>query len=333
MGSASPETSPAIETSVSQYVESRGWPVKTRPMRRFARCAGMSRSHHDRYAYRPIIDRPDYDWPGGRRLAVYLGVNYEVFDFDGGLGPELAPSQTQPDVMNYAWRDYGNRVGAWRLFDLFDRLKLRTTALLNADVLDRCPGLAEVCRDRGDEIAAHGGSNAQAQGSLIRPRENGLIADVTDRLATLGMRPSGWLGPWISESAHTPDLLARHGYRYVLDWAHDDQPTRMATTHGGLLSIPYSQEINDLPAIIQRKQEAETFAAMIRDGVAQLLSECDRRPLVLGIALHPYIMGQAHRVPPLARVLTALREADDPRIWWTTAGEIAAHVEANDLAV
>jgi len=292
----------------------------------------MSTSHHGRYAYRPIVDRPDYDWPDGRRLAIYFGVNYEVFDFGGGLGPELAPAQTDPDVMNYAWRDYGNRVGAWRLFDLFDRLGLRTTALLNADVLDRCPGLAEACRDRGDEIAAHGGTNATAQGSLAHPRETQMIADVTERLATLGVRPTGWLGPWISESDATPDLLAETGYRYVLDWAHDDQPTRLATSYGGLLAIPYSQEINDLPAIIARNQEAVTFAAMIRDGVEQLLSECDRRPLVLGIALHPYIMGQAHRVPALARVLTELRAANDPRIWWTTAGDIAAHVEANGLA-
>ncbi|KQM96912.1 polysaccharide deacetylase [Sphingomonas sp. Leaf25] len=290
-------------------------------------------THHDRYPYRSIVDRPVYDWPGGKRLALYLGVNYEVFDFGGGLGAELAPSQTDPDVMNYAWRDYGNRVGAWRLFDLFDRLELRTTALLNADVLDRCPGLAEACRDRGDEIAAHGGSNARAQGDMTPGREARLIADVTERLAALGTRPTGWLGPWISESHDTPDLLAQAGYRYVLDWAHDDQPTRMSTRHGGMLSVPYSQEINDIPSIIQRRQEAETFAAMIRSAVDQLLSECDRRPVVLGIALHPYIMGQAHRVPALARVLSDLRGADDPRIWWTTAGEIATHVEANGLAV
>ncbi|MBB4154208.1 peptidoglycan/xylan/chitin deacetylase (PgdA/CDA1 family) [Sphingomonas jinjuensis] len=289
-------------------------------------------SSHDRYSYSPITTRPAYDWPGGRRLAIYLGVNHEVFDFGGGLGAKLAPSQTEPDVMNYAWRDYGNRVGVWRLFDLFDRLGLRTTALLNADVIDRCPGLAEACRDRGDEIAAHGGSNAKAQGSLSKHGEDRLIREVTERLASLGMRPTGWLGPWISESRDTPDLLARHGYRYVLDWAHDDQPTRLSTAHGGLLSVPYSQEINDLPAIIQRRQEGETFAAMIRSAVEQLLSECDRRPVVLGIALHPYIMGQAHRVPPLARVLAELREANDPRIWWTTAGDIAAHVEDNGLA-
>ncbi|MCI1143954.1 hypothetical protein MOP88_19435 [Sphingomonas sp. WKB10] len=152
-------------------------------------------SHHDRYAYRPITDRPVYDWPNGGRLAIYLGVNYEVFQFGSGLGAELAPAQTDPDVMNYAWRDYGNRVGAWRLFDLFDRLDLRTTALVNADVLDACPGLAEACRDRGDEIAAHGATNAAAQGDLSRQREAKMIGDVTDRLAALGVRPTGWLGP------------------------------------------------------------------------------------------------------------------------------------------
>ena len=293
----------------------------------------MSSPDPGRYPFRPIVNRPAYDWPEGRRVAIYLGVNHEVFDFGGGLGAELAPSQTQPDVMNYAWRDYSNRVGAWRLFELFDRLELKTTALLNAAVLDRCPGLAEACRDRGDEIAAHGGTNAKAQGSLGQEEERRLIDDVTEKLAALGDRPVGWLGPWISESEATPDLLKAAGYRYVLDWAHDDQPTRMSTRHGDLLSIPYSQEINDLPAVIQRKQEGEGFATMIRDTVEQLLSEADRRPSVLGIALHPYIMGQAHRVPPLARVLTALREADDPRIWWTTAGAIADHVEANALAV
>jgi len=155
----------------------------------------------------------------------------------------------------------------------------------------------------------------------------------TDRLAAIGARPTGWLGPWISESNHTPDLLAEAGYRYVLDWAHDDQPTRLATRTGSLLSVPYSQEINDIPAVIARKQEAHGFATMLQDAVTQLLSECDRRPVVLGVALHPYIMGQPHRVPALAKMLQTLRDADDPRIWWTTAGAIADHVEQAGVAV
>ncbi|MBW6524298.1 polysaccharide deacetylase family protein [Sphingomonas sp. RHCKR47] len=293
----------------------------------------MTVSTPPRYAYRAITDRPDYNWPGGKRLAIWFGINYEVFEFGGGMGAELAPAKNQPDVMNYAWRDYGNRVGAWRLFDLFDRLKLPATALVNADVVHTCPGLAEACVARGYEIAAHGESNAAAQGELSREEEAAVIARTTDTLAALGTRPTGWLGPWISESHDTPDLLHQAGYRYLLDWAHDDQPTWLSTESGRILSIPYAQEINDIPAIVARNGEAAGFAQMIEDAVTQLLSECDRRPLVLGIALHPYLMGQAHRVPPLARVLERLRDADDPRIWWTTAGAIADHVIAHDLGV
>lgn len=283
----------------------------------------MSESH-GRYGYSAIVDRPTYDWPDGRRLAIYIGINHEVFDFGAGLGAELAPSKTQPDVLNYAWRDYGNRVGVWRMFDLFDALNLKTTALVNADLIDRAPRLVEAIRNRGDEIAAHGGSNAQAQGSMDETAERAMIARTTASLASLGVRPAGWLGPWISESAVTPDLLAEAGFRYLLDWAHDDQPVRFNTRGGGsILSVPYSQEINDIPAIIGRNQEADTFCAMIEAAIEQLLIECARRPVVLGIALHPYVMGQAHRLPALTRVLQRLRDNADPRIWWTTAGEIA----------
>ncbi len=289
---------------------------------------------HGRYAYRPIVGRPHYSWPDGRRLAIYLGVNHEVFGFGEGLGAALAPAQNDPDVMNYAWRDYGNRVGAWRFMEMFDRLELTTTALVNSAILTTCPGLAEACRDRGDEIAAHGHTNAQAQGTLREDDERAMIAQTLAAFDRIGVRPTGWLGPWISESHRTPDLLDEAGFRYVLDWAHDDQPVRLATRSGrGILSVPYSQEINDIPAIVGRHQEASTFAAMIGDAVEQLLGECDRRPVVLGIALHPYVMGQPHRALHLDRVLTRLREAADSRIWWTTAGAIADHVTTNRLAV
>ncbi|WP_294322210.1 polysaccharide deacetylase family protein [uncultured Sphingomonas sp.] len=188
--------------------------------------------HHGRYPYRPIVRRPDYSWPEGRRLALYLGVNHEVFAFGDGLGAELAPAKTDPDVMNFAWRDYGNRVGAWRFMEMFDRLELKTTALLNSAIIDHCPGLAEACRDRGDEIAAHGRTNAKAEGEQSEQGERDLIARTLEDFASIGVRPSGWLGPWISESRRTPDLLEEAGFDYVLDWAHDDQPTRLRTRSG-----------------------------------------------------------------------------------------------------
>ena len=193
---------------------------------------------HGRYDYSPVSRRADFDWPEGRRVAIYLGVNYEVFSFGDGLGATLAPSQTEPDVMNYAWRDYGNRVGAWRFMELFDRLELKTTALINGDIMVACPGLAEACRDRGDEIAAHGMTNASAQGDLPEAEERAMIERTLVSFARIGLRPRGWLGPWISESDLTPDLLDEAGFDYLLDWAHDDQPVRLATRSGrGILSV------------------------------------------------------------------------------------------------
>ena len=281
-------------------------------------------NHHDRYPYSPITQRDDFSWPNGKRLAIYFGINHEVFSFGEGLGAELAPAQSKPDVMNFAWRDYGNRVGAWRFIDLFDRLELKTTALVNAALIDKCRPLVEALRDRGDDIAAHGMTNAEAPGELASDEERAMIARCLERFETIGVRPTGWLAPWISESADTPDLLVEAGFTHVLDWAHDDQPITMDTRSGrSLLSIPYSQEINDIPAIIARKQEAAQFVGMIEDAITQLLSECDARPLVLGIALHPYVMGQSHRFLHLARCLTKLREEADSRICWTTASEIA----------
>ena len=173
--------------------------------------------HHERYDYVPITKRGNYDWPEGKRLAIYLGINHEVFSFGEGLGAELAPSQTSPDVMNYAWRDYGNRVGAWRFMEIFDRLELRTTALMNSALIEKCPDLARACVDRGDDIAAHGKTNAEAQGNMSRQDEEAMIDQTLRHFDSLGVRPTGWLGPWISESHHTPDLLKSAGFRYVLD--------------------------------------------------------------------------------------------------------------------
>ena len=178
---------------------------------------------HGRYAYSALPDRPVYDWPGGRRLAVYLALNLETFDFGAGLGAELAPGGPQPDVLNYAWRDWGNRVGAWRIRDMLDDLQVPASVLVNSRIYRDCPGLIEAFRARGDEIVGHGRSNAERQGGLSEAEERALIAEATAVLTREeGRAPAGWLGPWISQSQVTPDLLAEAGYRYLLDWCHDD---------------------------------------------------------------------------------------------------------------
>ncbi|QHQ35328.1 polysaccharide deacetylase family protein [Algicella marina] len=284
----------------------------------------MRLNHHNRYPYSAITTRPDFDWPDGRRLAVYLGMNLEVFSFGDGLGAELAPGGPQPDVLNYGWRDYGNRVGAPRMLELFDRLELPCTALVNAMAYDEAPGLVEAFRARGDEIAGHGRTNAERQGVLPEAGEAALIAEATAALtAREGAAPKGWLGPWISQSALTPDLLQEAGYDYLLDWCHDDQPVWMKTRNGRILSVPYPQEINDIPQIVGRKREGAEFADMMIDAFDVMLAESARRPLVMGIALHGYIMGQPHRLKHLERALRYMQTAGGDTVWWTTAGAIS----------
>lgn len=284
---------------------------------------------HGRYAYSPIRGRPVYDWPDGKRLAVYLGVNLEHFAFGTGLGAELAPAGPQPDVLNYAWRDYGNRVGIWRMIDLFDQLDLPASVLVNSSIYGYCPEVMDAFRARGDEVLGHGRSNSERQGVLDEVSERQLIAETTATItAAEGTPPQGWLGPWISQSHVTPDLLAEAGYGYLLDWCQDDQPIWFATRDKGrILSLPYPQELNDIPAIVARKDSAEQFAAMIIDQFDEMLEQSAAGPLVMGIALHPYIVGQPYRLRHLRRALAHIADKRE-QVWITTAGAVAAHVAA-----
>jgi peptidoglycan/xylan/chitin deacetylase (PgdA/CDA1 family) len=281
---------------------------------------------HNRYPYSAITERPVYDWPNGQRLAVYIGLNLEHFAFGEGLGGELAPGGPQPDVLNYAWRDYGNRVGVWRMLEEFEKLGLPVSLLVNSEIYDYCPDVVTAFRRRGDEIVGHGRSNAERQGVLSEADEAQLIAETTAAIRQHeGHPPAGWLGPWISQSRLTPDLLQEQGYRYLLDWCHDDQPTWFQTRNGRILSVPYPQEINDIPAIMVRRTPATEFAAMIIDNFDEMLEQSRRQPLVMGIALHAYIVGQPFRLRALRPALEHIARARD-RIWLTTAGAIADHV-------
>lgn len=285
---------------------------------------------HGRFPYRPITRRPHYQWPGGARLAVYLALNLEHFAFGEGLGAMIGPASPQPDVLNHAWREYGNRVGAWRCLDLFDELGLPSAALVNTALYDHCPELVAACAARGDEIVGHGHSNAERQGVLDEASERELLVLCRDRVrAHSGGAPTGWLSPWISESRLTPDLLAETGYRYTLNWCHDDQPTRLATRDGqGLWSIPYPQELNDIPMIVGRQLDGKDFAQMIVDNFDEMREQSRQQPLVMGIALHPYLVGQPYRLRHLRRALQHLVAArDSGEVWFTTPGAIAQHMD------
>ena len=287
---------------------------------------------HGRYDYSPITSRPDYTWPNGKRLAVYIALNLEHFAFGEGLGAQLAPpGGNDPDILNYAWRDYGNRVGVWRMLAEFDRLKLPVAILANSEIYHYCPQVVDAFRARGDEIVGHGRTNSEKQSGLSEDEESQLIHEATDTIQKCeGVTPKGWLGPWISQSSKTPELLKAHGYTYVLDWCHDDQVTRLDTEKGPLLSVPYPQEINDIPAIMARKVGAAEFADMIIDQLDEMLDQSFGQPLVAGIALHAYIVGQPFRLRHLRRALEHVAHIRE-HIWLTRPGEIADYFQGTQF--
>lgn len=184
---------------------------------------------------------------------------------------------------------------------------------------------------------AHGHTNSTEPGQMSREDEAAMILQTRDRLAeATGTPPTGYLAPLISESVHTPDLLEAAGYSYLLDWAHDEQPVWFDTRRpdggtGRILSVPYPQELNDVPQIMGRRREGAEFADMIRSAYDVHARECAERPVVMGIALHPYLMGQAHRFAHLDRVLRDLKARAGEDVWWTTPGAIDRHYRALDL--
>jgi allantoinase len=279
-----------------------------------------------RYEFSPIHARPDFCWPDGARLAVYIALNLEHFSFGEGLGAQLVPSGgIEPDVLNYSWRDYGNRVGVWRMLDEFERLALPVAVLVNSEIYNHCPEVMDAFRKRGDEVVGHGRTNSERQSAMSPNQEAGMIREVTSIIAEReGRSPKGWLGPWISESLQTPDLLKAQEYDYILDWCHDDQPVWLNTSHGPLLSIPYPQETNDIPAIVVRRLTAAEFADAILDQLEEMLEQSTRQPLVLGIVLHAYLVGQPFRLRHLRRVLERLAQLRG-KIWLTWPGAIAEH--------
>ena len=287
----------------------------------------MKLKHHDRYDYSPITERPQFSWPGGRRLAFYVALNVEHFSFDGVLGHTPTALGPPPDPRNFAWRDYGLRVGIWRIFDLMDELRLPLCHLLNSTVCETHPQIIDRIKKRGDDVVGHGRTNSEKQTGLDEETEKAIIEEATNVLNTaFGRRPEGWMGPWISETPRTPDLLKEAGYRYLMDWPADDQPFWMRTRSGPLLSVPYPIEVNDSPTMLTRMQSAMDFSQMIADQFETMLQLSVQQPLVCGVSLHTFVVGQPFRLAQLRRVLTdVLRHQRMDHVWVTTPTQIAEY--------
>jgi allantoinase len=280
---------------------------------------------HGRYEHSAITRRPHFRWPNQSRLAVYFALGVEHYAFGEGMTENLVSAMPHPDVLNTSWREYGNRVGAWRILQYFAEAGVPLGILLNSAVCEHAPDLVDAARVAGCEFVAHGYSNSDTLAGMSEATEAAYVDGVAGQMAAaIGTRPLGWASPWIAETLHTPDILSERGYTYVLDWCMDDQPVWLKTRGRPLLSIPYSQEINDSSTIIGRQASATEFAGMIINQFDEMIATSGDEPLVMSVILHSFISGQPFRLRALRRAVEhILKNAEEA--WITQPGKIAKY--------
>jgi allantoinase len=282
-----------------------------------------------RYPYSSLPSRPKYEWPNGAKVAVYVAMNVEAFSYGEGRGAAIAPPEQAQSDSVYSWRDYGNRVGFWRLMDMLDDLDIPAEHQINTALYDFYPDIPERIRARGDEFLGHGYTNSDAQGGLREDLERDMIQRTTQSIIeNEGTAPTGWMSPWLSNSSATLDLLQEEGYRYVMDWTMDDQPVWMKTRAGRILSMPYPIETNDNRGITWYRYSSAEFTDMIIDGFDEMLEQSDRdgHPMICPISLHPFVVGRPYRIRELRRAFEHILKQRD-RIWLTRPGDICRHIE------
>jgi len=285
-----------------------------------------------RFPYSPIVDRPRLTWPNNARIAVWVLPNVEHYEYQPVHQNVRNPwtRSPHPDVFGYGDKDYGNRVGFWRMTDLMDKHDIRCTISLNFSVIQHYPEIFEAMQARNYDYLCHGIYNTRYLWNLPEDQERAVMQDCVDTLRqATGKQLAGWFGPAASFTINTPDLVAELGMKYTSDWYHDDQPFPMQTRSGKpLITVPYSMDIND--AIEYRYHtEGEEFAQMIMDHFDTLYREGEHSGRVMAIALHPYLYGTPHRIRFLDKALAYIKGHSD--VWWATGEEIADHYIANAL--
>ena len=275
-----------------------------------------------RYELSPIIDRPPLRWPKGERVAVWVIPNVEYFEFDLPGTAFRAPAAEMPDVINYSWRDYGSRVGVWRLMETLDRFRVTATVALNSWVCRHHPRIVEEMLKRDWELMGHGNTNSRRSVGLLEDAEREMIESTLREIREFtGQMPRGWLSPGLGETYQTPDLLAEAGVQYVCDWVADDQPFPIRVRRGSLLAMPYTLELNDIPIFLGQNRTGEQYFETIRDQFDVLYREGATNGRVMAISLHPFVIGVPHRIRYLEKSLEYIRGHSD--VWFTTGGAIA----------
>jgi allantoinase len=271
----------------------------------------------ERCDYSAIVDRTPLKLPGGARVAFWTIVNYEVWDIGRPMARQVLPAPTGvpliPDVVHWAWHEYGMRVGCWRFFELFERLEIKPTLAANARICEDYPRVAEEAKRNGWEFMGH----AYDQMPIHKVEDQAAMInrsmDVIEKFT--GTRPVGWLGPGLTQTLETPEILAEAGVKYIGDWVYDDEPTVIRTAKGPLVTLPYTIELNDIPMMIVHHHESDYLTRRAIDQFDRLYQEGEHRAKIVALAIHPYISGQPHRIKYLEQIYDYVNQFDGVLHW------------------
>lgn len=278
------------------------------------------------YDYWPYRDRPKIVWPGGKKLAFWVAPNIEFYEFDPPSNPSRPGwPKPSPDVVGYSQRDWGNRIGHWRLMELMDKHGLRGSISLSTAVINHHPQIIEACVARQWEFFSHGIYNTRYSYGMDEAQERAMIEDsIASILSATGQRIRGYLAPALTHTERTLGLIAEYDFWYTCDLFQDDQPQPLKTRSGRLISMPYSLEVNDVITYGAMAMSPWRYGDVLKRHFDQLLEEGERSGTVMCIPLHAYLVSQGHRLRPFAAALDHIGAHSDD-VWFATAIEIADH--------
>lgn len=271
----------------------------------------------ERIQYLPINKRKPLKLPDGARMVVWTIVNIEEWDIDQTMPRTVltppAGGSPMPDIPNWAWHEYGNRVGFWRMLNVLDELEIKAVLAINGSAIKAYEPIAQAALDRGWEFMGHGYTQRNMQ--KVENEQEDIIKTSEAIKNFTGKAPRGWLGPGLTETWNTPDLLSKNGYEYLCDWVLDDQPVYLKTTHEPIINIPYTQECNDVAMMLIQHHTASEYYRRGIDQFEQIYDDSKDSARVMALVVHPYIMGAPHRLKYYKQVLAEIRNKKDVLFW------------------
>jgi len=271
----------------------------------------------ERLDFSPIGQRPKLALPDGARLAVWVVVNVEEWDPTQPMPRTVltppAGGAPMPDIPNWAWHEYGNRVGFWRMLEVLDHFHIRAVLAINGSAIRRYEPIARAALERRWEFIGHGFTQRNMQ--KVGDGRDDIRKTAAEIRDFTGRSPRGWLGPGLTETWETPDLLIEEGFDYVCDWVLDDQPVRLKTRTRPIINLPYTQECNDVAMMLIQHHKAGEYYDRAIDQFTQLYADAGQSARIMALVVHPYIMGAPHRLRYFRDALAHIRAHREVLFW------------------